>query len=305
MKKPIIIDTDPGIDDAIALFLAIASEKLDVKLISTVAGNLPVERVSANALKLIRLAGAEHIEVAKGADRPLFRELFTADDIHGPTGLGNAELTAPGLSISSRSSLEAMTDILSHSEEKVTIIAIGPLTNIAILIKSHPEVLSNIQEISIMGGASQGGNVTPVAEFNMFVDPEAAKIVFESGLPITMFGLDVTHRALLFREDIEKIRTIKSDISEITAQMLDFYAGRQTDGLPMHDACAVAHLIDPTLFTTVPCHVVVETKGEFTSGQTVVDQRPGQPTNANVAFDVDKQRLSDMIFQAIETLSKR
>ncbi|WP_408011296.1 nucleoside hydrolase [Pseudalkalibacillus sp. A8] len=302
MSKPIIIDCDPGIDDAIALLLAIASDELDVKLITTCAGNQTMEKITTNALKLLSFIGEEKIEVAKGATRPLFKELCIADDIHGESGFGEVELGEPNCSVSDRSALEAMRDVILNSPEKVTIVAIGPLTNIAILVKSYPEIVNNIEELSIMGGACYGGNSTPTAEFNIFVDPDAAQIVFKSGIPITMFGLDVTHKAFLSNEDIERIRNTGSKIGVASASMLDFYASRLTRGIHMHDACAVAYLVDPSLFTIIPCNVEVETKGEFTNGQTVVDKndRTNKPKNANVAFDVDRERFAEMLYQAIE-----
>lgn len=303
MSKPIIIDCDPGIDDALAILLAIASEELDVKLITTCAGNQTIEKITSNALKLVSFIGEEQIEVAKGADKPLLRDLVVAPEAHGDSGLGEIELGEPSCSVSNRSALEAMRDVILTSDQKVTIVAIGPLTNVALLVKSYPEVVHKIEQLSIMGGACFGGNRTPVAEFNIYVDPEAAQIVFKSGIPITMFGLDVTHQVPMFKEEIERIRHIGNQTGEIVTGMLDFYF-RDDRVDAIHDPCAVAYLIDPTLFTLVPCNVEIETKGEFTRGQTVVDKQniTGKLKNANVAFEVDRERLVEMIYEAIKKL---
>ncbi|MFJ7724670.1 nucleoside hydrolase [Neobacillus sp. NPDC097160] len=303
MSKPIIIDCDPGIDDALAILLAISSEELDLKLITTCAGNQTSEKITTNALKLVSFVG-EEIEVARGAVGPLLHELVLAEVAHGESGFGGVELGAPHYSVSNRSALEAMRDTILNSPQKVTIVAIGPLTNVALLIKSYPEVMGNIDQLSIMGGACNGGNRTPVAEFNIYVDPDAAKIVFDSGIPITMFGLDVTNKIPMYKEDIDRIRYIGNKTGKAVASMLDFYF-RDGRADAMHDPCAVANLIDPSLFTFIPCNVEIETKGEFTRGQTVVDKkdRTGKPKNVNVAFDVDRERILDLLYTAIEKLN--
>ncbi|WP_066250415.1 nucleoside hydrolase [Neobacillus drentensis] len=303
MKKTVIIDTDPGIDDAIAIFLALTSEKLDVKLITTTAGNQTIEKVTNNALGLVNLTGIKGIEIAKGATKPLIKKLYTAEEFHGESGLGEVVLPIGEQQESERTAVEAMKELLMNSNENVSIVAIGPLTNVANLITAYPNLTHKIEQISIMGGAYEGGNTTPVAEFNMYVDPEAAQIVFQSGIPIALFGLDVTYKAVLFNEDIEKVRSIGNRISDATADMLEFYARGRTNGLPMHDACAVAYLINPDLFTFIPCNVQVETKGEFTYGQTIIDKKKltDQPINANVAFEVDREELSNMIYQSLKS----
>lgn len=264
MSIPIIIDCDPGIDDALAILLAISSDELDLKLITTCAGNQTSDKITANALKLVSYVG-EEIEVARGARRPLINELVLAEVAHGETGFGGVELGEPHYPESSRSALEAMRETILSSPQKVTIVAIGPLTNIALLIKSHPEVIENIDHLSIMGGACYGGNRTPAAEFNIYVDPDAAKIVFNSGIPITMFGLDVTNQIPMYKEDIDRIRHIGNKTGTAVAGMLDFYF-RDGRADAMHDPCAVAHLIDPSLFTVTPCNVEVETKGSLREG---------------------------------------
>lgn len=303
MKKTVIIDTDPGIDDAIAIFLALTSDKLDVKLITTTAGNQTIEKVTSNAIKLVNLTGIKGIEIAKGATKPLIKELYTAEEFHGESGIGGVILPEGEQQASERTAVEAMKDLIVRSNENVSIVAIGPLTNVANLITAYPNIIHKIEQISIMGGAYEGGNTTPVAEFNMYVDPEAAQIVFKSGIPIALFGLDVTYKAVLFNEDIEQIRSIGNRISDAAAEMLEFYAKGRTNGLPMHDACAVAYLIKPELFTFIPCNVQVETKGEFTYGQTIIDKKrlTDCPINANVAFEVDREELSNMIYASLKS----
>lgn len=302
MSRPIIIDCDPGIDDALAIMLAIASNELDIKLITTCAGNQRIEKITLNTLKLLSFVDKE-IEVAKGADKPLFKDLVLSEAAHGKSGFGEVELEELKFSVSDRSAIEAMKDTILNSEQKITIVAIGPLTNIALLIKSYPEVIKNINQLSIMGGACNGGNCTPVAEFNIYVDPDAAKIVFDSGIPITMFGLDVTHQIPMYKEDIDRIRYIGNKTGQFAAKMLDFYFKEdKIEG--MHDPCPVAYLIDPSLFTIIPCNVEIETKGEFTRGQTVVDKlnQTGKPQNVKVALEVEREKILDMLYNAIKKL---
>lgn len=311
MKKQVIFDCDPGHDDAVALLLALSNDNLDVKLITTSAGNQTQEKVLLNTIKLLSFIGVVDIEVARGAEKPILRELIIADNIHGETGLDGSDLGTPLFKESSRSALDAMKDLLSKSENKMTIIATGPLTNIAILILSYPELKEKIECISLMGGAALGGNWTPSAEFNIYVDPEAASIVFNSGIPIIMSGLDVTTQARLYKEDIEQIRNIGNKTSSIIAPLLDFFSENAPPyymskegyfkGAHMHDACAVAYLIDPTIFTGITCNVTVETGGKLTTGTTVVDvnHRTGKLKNTKVLFEMDRERFKAMLVSAI------
>jgi len=301
MAKPIIIDCDPGIDDALAILLAIASDEVDLKLITTCAGNQTSDKITANALKLLSFIDKQDIPVARGARGPLLGELFIAEIAHGDSGFGGVELGETDLSTINKPAVEAMRDVIMSSEQKVTIVAIGPHTNLALLIKQYPEVIERIEQLSIMGGSSSGGNATPVAEFNIYVDPEAASIVFGSGIPITMFGLNVTYQVPMYIEDIDRLRNIGNETGKVAASMLDYYfRGGRVDG--MHDPCAVAYLIDPTLFTTKLCNVEIETRGEYSRGQTVVDLRgkTGKTKNANVALEVESSRLLDMIYEAVK-----
>lgn len=310
MKKPIIMDCDPGIDDALAILLALASDKLDVKLITTCAGNQSPDKTLNNALKILSFLGRTDIEVAQGAPKPLYRDLIIADYVHGETGLGAADLGEPAFEKSKRSAMEAMKSVIQQSQEPVTIVATGPLTNVAIFLTAYPELKEKIDCISLMGGACFGGNITPAAEFNIYVDPEAAELVFQAGVPIVMCGLDVTHKAQMFEEDIERIRNIGNKTGKVFADMLDYYAQGMTppflaeeghvEGLHMHDPCAVAYLIDPSMFRAIPLHVSVETTGKLTAGSTVVDYNgvTGKPKNANVVFEIDRVRFVDMLYAA-------
>ncbi|SER82424.1 nucleoside hydrolase [Salipaludibacillus aurantiacus] len=303
MSKPIIIDCDPGIDDAMAILMAVTSPDLDVKLITTVAGNQTVDKTTRNTLDLLSFIGDETIEVAKGAAAPLIKPLVLAEKIHGDSGLGNVDMNVPGRELSTEPAVEAMRKVLENSIEKITLIAVGPLTNVALLIKTYPHLTEKIGQLSIMGGSLRGGNITPAAEFNFFVDPEAAKIVLESGVPVTLFGLHVTQKVPLYKEDIERIRDTGNETGRLVASMLDYYfqEGR-VEGL--HDPCAVASLLDPGLFQFSRFHVQVETKGEYTSGMTVMDQRRFSRTRANVyvAMDVNREGLISQLENSIRKL---
>lgn len=306
MKQPVIIDCDPGLDDAIALLIAMQSEKLDIRAITTVGGNSSVDLTSTNALKLVHYAGFD-IKVAKGAPSSLITKLDTAPFVHGKTGLGNVELPMPNATLYEKNAYETIYEEALKCEGKLRIIATGPLTNIAITLLAYPDIKDKISHITIMGGACFTGNKTPVAEANISNDPEAAKIVFSSGIPMVMCGLDVTHKALIYKEDIEKIRNIGTDIAKIAAEFMDFHASfhKNTydfDGDPVHDACAVAYEIDPTLITTKPLHVDIETHGEYTKGQTVVDYYNvlNKKANVDVAFDIDREKFVDLVYSSIK-----
>lgn len=311
MKKPVILDCDPGHDDAIAIFMALASEKLDVKAITTSAGNQTPEKTFQNARKLLALAGREDVEVARGALGPLKRNLIIADDVHGETGLDGANLPLPTVQESKRKAIDVMAEVISNSKEKVTIIPTGPLTNIAIFLLAYPELKSKIELISLMGGACFGGNYTPNAEFNIYVDPEAADIVFRSRVPIAMFGLDVTLKAQFFEEDINRVRSLGTRTGVTMAGLLDFFSKTTTkplladpehiEGLHMHDPCAVAYVIDPTLFTMIEANVEVVTTDGPTLGSTVVDYNntTNKTKNTLVGFDLDCKRLTDLIYLSL------
>jgi purine nucleosidase len=311
MARPIIIDTDPGQDDAVAVLLALASPKLDVVGITTVAGNVPQPLVTTNALKLCELVGRTDVRVFAGADRPLERDLYTAEYVHGPTGIDGTDLPAPVTNASAKNAVDFIVETcLAAGEEGTTLCPVGPLTNIASAIAREPAIVPKIREIALMGGGFfEGGNTTPVAEFNIYVDPDAAAIVFNSGAPITMFPLDVTHKALVLPADLDRIRGIGTPVSDAVAGMLDFYERHDIEkygiaGAPLHDPCVIAYLIDPGLFSGKDCCVEIETDSELTVGQTVVDWWgvTGAAPNVKVMSDVDRQGFIDLVVDHIGRL---
>jgi pyrimidine-specific ribonucleoside hydrolase len=311
MSRSIILDCDPGHDDAVALFMALASDELTVELVTTSAGNQVPEKTYQNARRLLALAGREDVPVARGAAKPLRRNLIIADYVHGESGLDGADLPEPSVAPLEQGALEAMVGLLRRSDTPITIVATGPLTNVAILLLAHPELKEKIDSISIMGGACFGGNYTANAEFNIYVDPEAADVVFEAGLPIAMFGLDVTLQAQLFQADIDTIRALGTKTGEVFAGLLEFFARATTrpflappehvEGLHMHDPCAVAYLIDPSLFTMVSTRVDVVTTNGLALGCTVVDynNKSKRPHNALVGFAVDRDRFARLVHESL------
>lgn len=310
MKKiPVIIDCDPGHDDAIALIMAFGSDNLEIKGVTTCAGNQTPDKTFNNALRVLSFINA-NITVAQGALVPIIRKLMTSPEVHGETGLDGPELPPPTLKPSKLNADQLIMKILNESEEKVTIIPTGPLTNIGILLSSHPEAKDKIEKIVLMGGAAKGGNWTPGAEFNILVDPEAADIVFKSGIPIVMCGLDVTHKAMIYKNETEKFRTIGNKTGKLVAELLDFFdifhrkEGFGFAGAPLHDPCAVAYAIDPTIFTTTDYFVEIETKGEHTLGATVVDfkNRYGKRKNVKVVMDLDRERFIDLMYKTVKKL---
>jgi pyrimidine-specific ribonucleoside hydrolase len=308
-KIPVIIDCDPGHDDAIALIIAFGSETLDVRAVTTCAGNQTPDKTLNNALRVLSFIDAD-VTVAQGALKPIIRTLIIAPEVHGESGLDGPELPPPTLKQSPFSALETMVNILTESDEKITLIPTGPLTNIGILLSAYPEVKSKIEKIIMMGGAAKGGNWTPGAEFNILVDPEAADIVFRSGIPIVMCGLDVTHKAMIFRDETEKFRAMGNKTGKLVAELLDFFdlfhrrEGFGFTGAPLHDPCAVAFAMDPTLFVTKAYYVEIETSGEHTLGATVVDfkNRYGKPKNVEVVLDLDREKFIDLMVASIRRL---
>ena len=307
MALPVIIDCDPGHDDAIALVLALASPELDVKAVTSSAGNQTPDKTLRNVLRMLTLLKRPDIPVAGGALKPLMRELIIADNVHGESGLDGPALPEPGFAAQSCTAVELMANILRDSVEPVTIVATGPQTNVALLLNSHPGLHAKIERIVIMGGAMVLGNWQPAVEFNIYVDPEAAEIVFQSGLPVVMAGLDVTHKAQIHVEDIERFRRIGNPISTIVAELLDFFLEYHKDekwgfvGAPLHDPCTIAWLLKPEMFTTVERWVGVETQGKYTQGMTVVDfyNLTGKQPNATVMLDVDRQAFVDLLAERL------
>ena len=284
----IIIDTDPGVDDALAIFLALRSPELKVEAITAVAGNVPLDLTLPNALRLVEIAGRAEVPVAAGTSRPLVRRLVTAHDFHGDNGLAGVEFPSPKIRPSAESAGDLIRRIVRSSPGEISIVAVGPLTNIAAVLRADPGISPMIRRIILMGGSFSGGNVTPSAEFNMYVDPEAAQLVFGAGVPLTMVGLDVTRKVLLGEEQILKLESGRNNVSQAAARIMRRMLDRsrktkQGTAIAMHDPLTVAHLIDPALLSFKDYFVAVETSGEMTAGETVGYSQPPVRKSAPLA----------------------
>jgi pyrimidine-specific ribonucleoside hydrolase len=303
---PVLIDCDPGHDDAMAILLALASPEVELRGITTVAGNQTLDKTTRNALKVLELAGRTDVPVAAGADRPLQRELRTAANVHGESGLDGPDLPEPTTKPVDADAADFLADAI---EPGVVLVPTGPLTNVAQLLERHPDVTERLERIVWMGGAIAEGNVTPAAEFNAFVDPEAAALVFASGIPVTMVGLDVTHKALFTGEHAERLRGAGAAgraVAELADFFLRFHRQRyRFDGAPIHDAMALAHVIDATLLETIHCNVSIETASQYCDGRTVVDRWlvTDLPRNAHVGVGVDADRFLELLVERIATLA--
>jgi pyrimidine-specific ribonucleoside hydrolase len=305
-RIPVILDCDPGHDDALAITLALARPELDVLGITTIGGNSTLANTTRNALRVLALLGRTDVPVAAGPDQPLVRPLETAPQVHGVSGLDGADLPEPASEPRPEGALEFLRATLAAAPAPVTLIPVGPLTNIGLLLRTYPASAEKIAGISLMGGAMGAGNWTPAAEFNIWVDPEAARIVFRSGLPITMHGLDVTHKALMGLPEADRLDAVGTRVGHVFADLLRFFTRFHvekygTDQTPIHDAVAVAHVALPGLVTTRRYHVDVETTGDLTRGRTVVDDRgqPGEPPNVDVALDIDRAAFADLVIEAV------
>jgi inosine-uridine nucleoside N-ribohydrolase len=299
---PIVIDCDPGHDDAIAILLALASPEVELRGISVVAGNQTLDKTTRNALKVLELADRTDIPVVVGADAPLERTLRTAANVHGESGLDGPDLPEPTTKPVDGDVVDVLADWL---EPGVVLVPTGPLTNVARLLQRHPRATDRIVW---MGGAIAEGNVTPAAEFNAFVDPEAAALVFESGIDVTMIGLDITHKALFDRNHAEQLRgagKVGKAVAELADFFLEFHRRRyRFEGAPIHDAMAVAHVIDPTLVETLQCNISIETESQLCDGRTVVDRWlvTDLPRNAHAGIDVDADRFLELLVGRIAAL---
>jgi len=312
--RRLIIDTDPGVDDALAIFLALKSPEIKIEAITPVAGNVPLDFTLPNALKLLEVAGRTDIPVAAGASQPLSRQLITAANVHGNNGLAGVEFPAPKLRPIATSAPQLIRRIVSGSPGEISIVAIGPLTNLALALRADPQLASQIRSITIMGGSLSGGNITPAAEFNSYVDPEAAQIVYRSGARITMVGLDVTRKVALSEAHIQKLESAANPAGRAAGRIwratLELRRGGSSGGqLLVHDALALGAYIDPSFVTLQDLHIEVETKGELTAGETVgyrkapmrrsapmagaadVNEDTAFQPNARVAVDVDARRF--------------
>jgi inosine-uridine nucleoside N-ribohydrolase len=274
--RKVIIDTDPGADDALAILLAMNSPELDVKALTVVAGNVVVEQGLENALKLVSLAGRCDVPVASGASHPLVQKLVTAEFFHGANGLGNVELPAPACPADSSFAPDLMINLIHQSPHEITLVPVGPLTNLALALRKDPSIVPLVKEVVLMGGAISGGNVTAAAEANIYNDPEAARAVFEAGWPLTMVGLNVTEKTLFTRTDLNRLARTQGRENNFAVGVLNFMLDLASklggNGTPMHDPLAVGAVIDRSLITTQDMWVEVETRGEFTRGETVASR---------------------------------
>ncbi|QYX55403.1 nucleoside hydrolase [Roseovarius sp. SCSIO 43702] len=307
--RKIIIDTDPGQDDAVAILLALASpDALEVLAITCVAGNVPLALTTRNARIVRELAGKPHVPVHAGCDRPLTRPLVTAEHVHGRTGLDGPDLPAPRLPLAETHAVDRIIDTLRAAPGgTVTLCALGPLTNIATALTRAPDIAPRVAGIVLMGGARVGGgNVTPAAEFNIHVDPQAADIVFRSGVPLTVIPLDVTHKALVTRARNDRIRAIGTPVARAVADLtgfLDRYDPEKfgTAGAPLHDPCVIAWLLAPDLFSGRRINVEIETRSELTMGMTVADWWgvTDRPPNALFLGDIDADGFFDLLTERL------
>ncbi len=302
-KLPVIIDTDPGIDDAVAISIALFAEELDVKLITTVAGNVGLEKVTYNALRLLKYLGKEDIPVAAGAKKPLLREGIDASDIHGKTGMEGFDFEEPDYSkLLSENAIDAMRRVIMNSSVPITLVPIGPLTNIALLITTYPEVTEKIKEIILMGGSLGRGNCGVMSEFNFHADPEAAKIVMNSKLTITIAPLDVGLKALVYPEDSEQIKNMNKTGEMFYSLFKKYRGGSFATGLKMYDSCAIAYLLQPDMFKTNYAFVDVETKGDYTAGCSVIDLKNylKKEPNVHVCTDIDPIQFKTWLLDSIK-----
>ena len=309
--RKIIIDTDPGQDDAVAILLALASPELEVLGITAVAGNVPLRLTQLNARKICELAGKPETKVFAGAIRPMVRPLVTAEEVHGKTGLDGPDLPEPKMPLQEQHAVDFIVETLMAEEPgSVTLCPLGPLTNIGLALVREPRIAKRIGAIVLMGGGFfEGGNVTPAAEFNIYVDPHAADVVFRSGVPITMMPLDVTHKALTTGKRVQAFRKLGTRVGDATAQMLDFFErydeGKYgTDGGPLHDPCVVAWLLKPELFSGRHVNVSIETGSELTMGMTVIDWWgvTKRPKNAQVMRDIDADGYFSLLVERLGRL---
>src|SRR5918995_110115 len=307
--KPVILDVDPGHDDAVAMMLACGHPDLDLLAVTPVAGNVTIEKTTHNALRILSLVGYPDVPVGVGAREPLKRPLHTAEDIHGKSGLdGPEEIPHADFEPHESGAVALISATLRITSEPVTLIPVGPLTNIAAFLREQPDLKDRVARISLMGGSIGLGNTTPAAEFNIYVDPEAAREVFESGLPITMSGLDVTHRAGAHPSERERLRSLGRH-GGVVAELLEFFAATYEriygfDAPPLHDAVAVAAVMEPALLETRPMRVDVECESELTRGETVCDFYgvTGKRPNAEVGVGLDREGFFELLYRSLGRL---
>ena len=311
MRK-IVIDTDPGQDDAVALLLALASPELDVLGITTVAGNVPLALTQRNARIVCELAGRSDMPVFAGAARPMVRPLVTAEYVHGKTGLNGPELWDPTMPLRKEHAVDFIIKTLRVNRDgAVTLCVLGPLTNIALALIKAPDIAAHIREIVLMGGGCfEGGNTTPAAEFNIYVDPHAAKVVFQSGVPLVVMPLDLTHKALTTRERVARFAGLGNKAGTFTAEMLDFFERFDkekygSEGAPLHDPNVIAYLLKPEIYSGREVNIEIETESELCLGMTVVDwwRVTGRKANALYMRSIDDDAFFELLFERLARYS--
>ena len=310
--RPVIIDTDPGQDDAVALLTALASpEELEILAIAAVAGNVPLDLTVANCLALVELADRRDVPVYRGSSRPMVKELVTAEYVHGPTGIDGADLDPPSLQEGEGHAVDRIIELLMDAGDgEMTVCTLGPLTNIGMAMAREPMIIPKIGELVMMGGGFfEGGNTTPAAEFNIYVDPHAAHIVFKSGVPIVMMPLDVTHKALTTRDRLQRFADLGTRAGACVEGMLDFYDRWDMDkygfeGGPLHDPTVIAYLLQPHLFAGRRVNVEIEISSPLTEGMTVIDWWgvTDRPPNALVMNEIDADGFFDLLVDRIGRL---
>jgi purine nucleosidase/pyrimidine-specific ribonucleoside hydrolase len=310
MAVPVVLDCDPGHDDAFAIWLALGSPEIELRAVTSVGGNGTLAQTTHNARVVCTVAGVTDVPIAAGADRPLTRRLETAPHIHGASALDGPQLPEPEVELDPRGAVALLRATLTAATQPITVIATGPLTNIALLVRTHPEAIGNVERIVWMGGSTGRGNVTPYAEFNAWVDPEAAAIVLDSGVPFTMVGLNVTHQALVTEEVLARLASVGGRTAAFGAQLLAYYRASYQrsagmDAAPLHDPITVALTAEPGLVDTVRARVDVELRGTETAGATSVDLlgKLGRPANADVAVRLDVPGFWDRVAAALAVLA--
>ncbi len=306
MSTPIVFDTDPGHDDAFALLVAARAPELKLLAVTSVAGNQTLDKTTLNARRVMTMAGLRDVPVAAGMASPLLRALHTVPHIHGVSGLDGYDFGPPEVELAPEHAVDLMIRVVGESPEPVTLVPVGPLTNVAMALLRAPEIKDQVARIVLMGGAAELGNVTPAAEFNIYVDPEAAAIVFGAGIPITMVGLDATHKARVRPAERERIRNLGNPVGQMVAELMIWYGQFHRrkygwDDPPVHDALAVAAVIRPDLIETRHVNVVVETAGTYTAGRTVCDLRgvTDRAPNADVAMEVNREAFVELFTEGL------
>jgi purine nucleosidase len=310
MSRKIILDCDPGHDDAIAILLAHGHPEIDLAAITTVAGNQTLPKVTRNALRMCTVAGISDVPVAAGCAMPLVRRQIVAAEIHGESGLDGPDFPEPTVELDPRHAVDLIVEtVMAADPGEITLVPVGPLTNIAMAMRREPAIVERVREVSLMGGAYTRGNTTPAAEFNILADPEAAVAVFDAPWRVTMVGLDLTHQARATDAVVERIYAVGTPLSKIVVELLTYFGSTYKkvggfDAPPVHDPCAVAYVINPELLTTEDAYVGVELKGELTYGMTVTDFRDayGRAHNTQVATKLDVDGFWDLVVDAIAAI---